>query len=409
MNQRPSRAIWFQVRSPKPRDGSAAVLIIAMMFVFVALAAFTVDSGYMQLVRTELRAATDAAAKAGAEALSRTQDPAYAKSEAIRYAAANQVAGAPFKLSGDDIELGRVQPDSTGKWNFQPNGTPLNAVQVRGRTGDTAAQPAIPLFFGGILGKRDFSPVHRSTAGQQEVEICICLDRSGSMTFDMSGNDFSFAPDNPLLIKQKSFDEVWQNLLSPPHPKASRWSALRRAVDVFLDEVGQLSTRPRTGLVTWSSNYTMPVNPYTEFAASKVDIDLPASSGFKWSDNATAIRSVIGGLGEKPVMGGTNMAAGLDDAIRVVQGSNSNKLASKVIILLTDGQWNEGRDPLLSAGDARAAGIIVHCVSMLTDSQDVLEKIANITGGRYWGTRNEAQLRAAFVEIANSLPIVLTD
>ncbi len=77
--------------------------------------------------------------------------------------------------------------------------------------------------------------------------------------------------------------------------------------------------------------------------------------------------------------------------------------------LLTDGEWNAGRDPVNAAYDARAQGIIVHCISMLTRNQDDLQDIATITGGRYFGTSNETELRAAFQEIARSLPVVLTD
>ena len=404
-----TRAALSSFRRGSMRVGSAAVLIVSMMFVFVIMAAFTVDYGYMQLVRVELRTATDAAAKAGAEALARTQDPDVARAEAVRYAAANTVGGKPFRLSANDVVLGRVSASNSGKWTFQPNATPPNAVQVAGRTGGDAAQPAIPLFFSGIVGKTAFTPSHQSTAGQQEVEVCICLDRSGSMTFDMTGEDYSFAPNNPLLVKQKNYGELWQNMLSPPHPTASRWAALDGAIDVYLSEVSKRATPPRTAMVTWGSDYTMPVKPYTEFLASTRDVTLPAPGNFDWSTNRAAIQSRVAALGANPMMGGTNLSAGLDTAVAVLKGANSNKFSSKVVILLTDGEWNEGRDPMLSAFDARADGIIVHCVSMLTQSQPVLQNIADTTGGRYWGTNNEAELRTAFAEIANSLPIVLTD
>lgn len=396
--------------APPSRRGSAAVLIVCMIFVLVTLAAFTVDYGYMQLVRTELRAATDAAAKAGAEALSRTQDPTTAKEEAVRYAALNSVGGRPFQLSTSDIVLGRVNPSDSGRWVFKANGTPPNAVQISARTGSSAAHPAVPLFFSGVLGKKDFSPAYQATAGQQEVEICLCLDRSGSMNFDMTGEEYSFAPNNPLLVKSlKSMGFIWQNMLSPPHPTASRWAALDGAINVFLTEVGKLSTPPRTALVTWGSDCDLPIKPYTHYSAYTKELMLPASGSFSWTTNAAAIDSVVTKLGSNTIMGGTNLSAGLDAAVDVLQGANSNKIASKVVVLLTDGEWNEGRDPMLSAYDARAEGIIVHCVSMLTESQSVLEKIASTTGGRYWKTRNEAELRKAFTEIANSLPIVLTE
>ena len=80
------------------RRGAAAILILFMLAVFVTLAAITIDYSYMQLVRTELRAAADSAAKAGAEALGRTQDVTTARQEAIRYAAANSVGPDVFQF-----------------------------------------------------------------------------------------------------------------------------------------------------------------------------------------------------------------------------------------------------------------------------------------------------------------------
>lgn len=46
------------------RRGAAHALIASMLVVFGITVAFSIDYAYMQLVRTELRTATDAAAKA---------------------------------------------------------------------------------------------------------------------------------------------------------------------------------------------------------------------------------------------------------------------------------------------------------------------------------------------------------
>ena len=45
--------------------------------------------------------------------------------------------------------------------------------------------------------------------------------------------------------------------------------------------------------------------------------------------------------------GGTNLSAGLDRAVQILTGTNGRVLSDKIIILLTDGQWNAGRDPVL--------------------------------------------------------------
>lgn len=62
-------------------------LICLMLVAFMVTVIFSVDVAYMQLVKSELRTATDAAAKAAAEALSRTQDvnAAIARGKALHW------------------------------------------------------------------------------------------------------------------------------------------------------------------------------------------------------------------------------------------------------------------------------------------------------------------------------------
>src|SRR5262245_58435464 len=87
----------------KSRRGAIVVLVAIMIIVFLASVAFSVDVSYMQLTRTKLRAATDAAARAAGEGLSREQDIDYARQVAKDIAAANQVAGEPLLLDDSDI------------------------------------------------------------------------------------------------------------------------------------------------------------------------------------------------------------------------------------------------------------------------------------------------------------------
>jgi Ca-activated chloride channel homolog len=392
------------------RRGAAAMLLTVMMFVFIVTAAITVDYAYMQLVRTELRAATDAAAKAGAEALSRTQNTQQAIGEAVRYAAANKVGGQSVRLSTDDVVIGRVKMNGSGKWQFRENDEPYNAVKVVAQAGDFQnGGGGIPLFFSRVLGQNSFAPTYEATAGQQEVEVCLCLDRSGSMNFDMSGADWVFPPNNPRLSNFTMWGAEWRNMLSPPHPVDSRWAALARSIDVFLTESSTPNGQPRTSVVTWGSDYMMPVSPYTIYPAASIDYALPGRGGFKWEDNVAAVKAAVAFRSNSVIMGSTNLSAGLDRAVASLNGTNNNRFANKVIILLTDGEWNLGRDPVLAAYDARAQGMIVHCISMLTSNQPVLQNIADTCGGKYYGTQNEDELRNAFIEIARSLPVVLTE
>jgi Ca-activated chloride channel homolog len=391
------------------RQGAAHVLIGVMLFTLLIVSAMAVDFAYMQLVRTELRTATDSAAKAGAEALARTQDANAARAAAVAYANQNQVAGLPFQISTSDVILGRVNGQSNGSWAFTANATPFNSVRVSGRLGNGATAAAVPLFFPTALGRQNFSTSQQATAGQQEVEVCLCIDRSGSMMFDMTGVDFSYPSGNPARSNFTAWGAMWQDYVSPPHPTASRWAVMTNAVNVFLQEASGFQYPPRTSVVTWGTDYDLPAPPFGFYPVVATDLALPASAGFNWNTNRAQVTSALSSRTALPICGGTNLSAGLDRAVQVLTGPNSRPLSNKIVILMTDGQWNEGRNPLLAAQDAAAAGVTVHTVSMITGAQLILTQVANATGGQYYPTNNSAQLTQAFRDLAKSLPIVLTD
>src|SRR3954465_7132573 len=85
------------------RRGAMLVLVAVCLPLIIIMAAFAVDVAWMQLVRTELRTSTDAAARAGAKELSLAQDINVAKSMAKTLAKRNKVAGDPLLLADSDI------------------------------------------------------------------------------------------------------------------------------------------------------------------------------------------------------------------------------------------------------------------------------------------------------------------
>jgi Flp pilus assembly protein TadG len=319
----------FQRRADHQRHGAAHVLIAAMLFTFVMVAAMTVDFAYMQLIRTELRTATDAAAKAGAEALARTQDGNAAKAAAVQYAGLNKVGGRAYAITTNDVTLGRVTGQTNGTWTFTANATPFNSVRVNAKIGNGGVTPAMNMFFAPALGHAPFSTAAQATAGQQEVEVCLCIDRSGSMMFDMTGNDWSYPSPNPLLYSSGFYpNSMFRNYCSPPQTTASRWAIMRSAVNIFLDEAGQFQYPPRTALVTWSSAMTLPYHPYTSYTLVDTDHNLPAAGSFVWSTNRTAIENVIATRSNSAIGGGTTLSAGLDRAVAVLTGANGRALSS---------------------------------------------------------------------------------
>jgi uncharacterized membrane protein len=89
-----------------------------MLVAFGITIAFSIDYAYMQLIRTELRTATDAAAKAGAENLARTRDPDQAVAAAVQFASLNKVGGRDFQIRPNDVVLGQAVAGQNGQWNF---------------------------------------------------------------------------------------------------------------------------------------------------------------------------------------------------------------------------------------------------------------------------------------------------
>ncbi|MFM8474294.1 MAG: VWA domain-containing protein [Planctomycetaceae bacterium] len=400
------------------RRGAAQVIIAVMLFVFAIMSAFMIDYAYMLLVKGQARMVADSAARAGAEALVRTRDPNLAVQAAMDIGGRNEVAGRPFQLAPSDVVLGQSIAASDGSWIFSPGVTPYNSVQVTSRVRRDSPFGAAPLFFGGVTGVDDFQTRGKATAGEQPIEICLCLDRSNSMMQEAVFNSKWTSHELLYPLSLYSFNLRTCIQHSPPHPRLSRWVALRSALDIFFTECGKAVNPPRVALVTFSSTATMIRHPFYSYNASDVNVQMPTGSGVTWSQNLTQLQGAIETLSGRPLFGETNTNTGLQTAVNVCTGAIGRVQARKVIILITDGIHDTGFSPITAAGNAAAAGITVHCVSMQLTRQTTLDQVANMTGGKYYVTgsnrdntpqQNFAELQAAFRDLANQIPIVLMD
>ena len=373
------------------------VLMVFSIVLFLITAAFSVDVAYMQLVRAELRAGCDAAAKAGAAELSRSQSEAAALQAAIDAAAANQVAGRPLVLEAADIEIGRADLQPDGSWQFNTN-TPHTAVRVNALMSDANSTGTAPLFFGSLFGLRDFSPSRTSTAAYFEQEVCLVIDRSHSMCFDLSGTAWQYPAGTPT-----DPDEV----AHPPHDTDSRWATLEDAVDLFLNIVNGVTPAPRIALVSWASEMDESTYEYsvTGVTSPVVTYEVPLA-GSSYSDISNSLHS----RGDQIMIGATNMSEGMLAGINVLTGPDVRPNAQLAMVLMSDGQWNQGQNPNMVAQQARKKGIIIHTISFLdaADQQD-MKKIATITGGRHYHASSGDELIATFEELARILPATLTD
>ena len=100
------------------------------MIVLMVAVVFSIDVANMQLTRMELRTAVDAVARAGAESLSREQDPALALARAQEGAGLNKIGQDGFTLPASDVTFGRVDVTSSGVSTYQAGVNPPNALRI---------------------------------------------------------------------------------------------------------------------------------------------------------------------------------------------------------------------------------------------------------------------------------------
>lgn len=365
------------------RRGAMLVFIAVCLPLLIIMAAFAIDVAWMQLARTELRTATDSAARAGAKELSLKQDESLARSKAKEAAKRNMVAGQPLILSDADIQVGKSVQVGTGRFNFTNGGAKPNAVRVYGKRTSTSKSGPVDLMMGPILGQDDFEPIQTATSTQLDRDICLVVDRSGSMMWTLTSNNYPKGT--------KACDK--------PHPTQSRWGALATSVDAFLDELNSTVQDEHLALVSYSSNTTECKNSYK---ISQIDSNLVS--------DYSIIEGKMANLSNKPVKGATAISAGLDDGIKVLTGAKIRPYAVKTIVLMTDGIHNLGKEPIESAKVAAAKDITIHTITFSEDA-DIprMQAVAAAANGKHFHATTQAELTAIFREIAATLPVLTTD
>src|SRR4051794_2189177 len=140
------------VRQLRRRRGLSLIWAMSVMSALVVMASLTVDFGRVQIAKTQLREAADAAARAGIAQLgnvANVQDAVY-------------TVGAQNVCLGDPVVIDKTADIEFGKWDptlrtfTLVTGAAVNtadSLRVTCRR-TTARSNAIPLMFGGLIGKR---------------------------------------------------------------------------------------------------------------------------------------------------------------------------------------------------------------------------------------------------------------
>lgn len=325
------------------------ILIAVMIFAFFVTVAFSVDVAFMHLTRSELRAATDAAAKGAAVALARTQDRTAAIRQGQSIAAENLVAGKGLQLATNDFQFGHSDQNNDGRFVFDPSGTPLNSVRVVGKRTAGSLSGSVSLFFGKIFGVNSFQPEETATATYVERDVVLVVDRSGSMT------------------GQKFLD-------------------LQRAVGVFVSVLQANTVDEQVGLASYSSGATE-------------DVQLTSD-----------LRAINAGMSSMRTAGTTSISAGIQAGDRVMRSGRSREFVERTMIVMTDGLHNTGIEPRIPALTVAQSGVKIHTITFGSDAdRSRMQEIATIGSGRHFHADNGLQLEQVFREIANSLSTIITE
>ena len=135
----------------KKKFGSAIVFAVVGMVVFVGFASLSVDYARIQVAKTQLHNAVDAAARAGVAAVG--QGPTIAINQAVTYAALNMCDGTPVAIDPNlDVDFGTY--DGSTRVFTKLTGTARSAataIQVTGRRTAARGNP-IHLLFAQMVG-----------------------------------------------------------------------------------------------------------------------------------------------------------------------------------------------------------------------------------------------------------------
>ncbi len=182
-----NRAYGFRPSPGRPqRRGFAAIYVAIILVVLCGFVSLGVDLGRVQLAKSQLQTAADAAARAAAHGLATSAEQAIAEAVAIASANPCDISHAAL-VPNQDIEFGAW--DSATR-SFTPAADPSDASAIR-ITARRIAQrnTAIPLTFARLVGKNTCD-IHATAIATVKVNSGAKSGFVGLLAVDMKNNAF---------------------------------------------------------------------------------------------------------------------------------------------------------------------------------------------------------------------------
>ena len=330
------------------RRGAMLVQIAIMMIGFMLAIAFSVDIAQMTLTQTEMKTATEAAAKAVAGTLADTQDRDLAVARGQQIASANRVNGKPLILQPSDINFGRSVELKNGRFKFESVDSLHNSVFVRGQQTFESPSGPTPLIFSKMFGIVVFEPKSFATATYVERDIVLVVDRSDAM----SDQDFK---------------------------------DLHHAITTFTSALTATPSDERVGLASYSSQATE---------------DVPLT------DQMTEITDGVSCL---DIAGSNNLSQGMLAGANILKRCRQGPHLQRTLVVMAKGVSTTGAAPQEVAASLAAEGIQIFTVTFGAETdEDGMKQVAAIGNGRYFHAEQGSDLERVYSEIAKSLSTMIT-
>jgi Ca-activated chloride channel homolog len=375
-------------RTERSRRGAMTVLMAIVLVATTVVCLLVVNIAYIEMARTDVQTAADLTAKAAANELGLTQDPKRMTDIANRVMARHQLNNGR-SMQMDTIQQGILNQDRSKDRFSLTHGT-LSAGSTQGAIRLVASQPAafgssmVPFPFPGIS---DIQIVREASAGRTDVDLVLCIDRSASMAWDQSNVPFLYPNGTKGL----------DNYFRPPDKSLSRWASLTTAVKTLnsILEDKRIPGQVHIGLVTFASDYRFGL------FTSKV-----ATTDQTLTSNPSLIVNALDRIGSKPIIGDTNISAGLKlvEACRN-DGQLRSQTGVKILVVMSDGLRTEGAAPDEDAAALAENGWVIHTISFSAQAdKSLMTNLAALGGGVHYHAPNGNALVQAFRDIALSLP-----